>query len=358
MMVTKLHRSSNWFVSLALLILLTDITIARTVSFHAEDRLFVYAVLFDFMLVIPFLYWLCVLRKNGKPFTKAFPLPFLGAIAAWLVLPVSARSTIWQVIWPVELLIITAEVIFIGYEIRILYRFIQHFLRIKRQEADTAEALRISANEVIGEGKLASIVLHDVNVFYYLLFSWRRKRSVAAADNTTLFTYHRKTGQTLNAIIVTKIILFEGVVVHLLLQQWSHIAAWILTIADIWLLALIWADSRASVLNPVQLKAGILRLRYGMRIQAHVSLDDIDVAACSREYHPDHKEQREAALPLLTTPNVRIQLKQPVRVDGFLFLPRNVSTIYLALDEPERFVQTINQIRSACNPLPEIGEKS
>lgn len=154
--------------------------------------------------------------------------------------------------WLVELLLIAAELAFVGYEARIAYRVIKNFRKVSREERDTTEALRIAVHEGIGRGKPASLVLHEASMMYYLLFSWRRKREEESADKV-LFSYHKKTNQVLYAAILTKVILIEGIVVHLLLQSWSHWAAWILTIADLWLLALIWGDCRASVL---QLTAG------------------------------------------------------------------------------------------------------
>ncbi|MBP1991479.1 hypothetical protein [Paenibacillus eucommiae] len=374
MVAKKLQRSAFWFLAIAILILVTDMTIARTFSFQENDPILVYAVMFDFMLVIPFLFWLFVLRRQGKSIAKILPLPLLGAMLAWLVLPVTMRNTVWNAAWPIEMLIIAAEVAFIGFEVRVLYRFFRHFRQIARQEANTGEALRIAAHEVIGKGKLASFLLHDITVVYYLLFSWRRRSTKKMATVTTvetlatatakatatatiattptaakegngssLFTYHRKTSQVLYAAIITKLLIMEGVVVHLLIQQWSHWVAWGLTIADLWLLALIWADSRASALQPIKLDRGMLRLRYGLRIQADIPTAQIAEVETAREYHPDQKEQQDAALPLLSTPNIRIQLKQPIQVETLLFMPRKVTTIFLALDEPEAFVQEVGK---------------
>lgn len=337
-MTNRLQKSSYLFFALVCLILIADTTLVRTLPYASDDRLLTYALLFDFMLVIPLLYWLFVVRPKGKSISRVLSLPLLGALAAWLVLPATMRSTVWNTIWPVELLVITFEVVFVVYEVRVMYRLFRRFRYVSRQEADTAEALRIAVHDAVGKGKIASLLLHDATMLYYLLFSWKRRRGEGVGDDQLLYTYHRKTSQVLYAAIITKIIAFEGVAVHLLVQQWSHWAAWILTAADLWLLAMIWADCRASVLQPVKLEGGMLRLRYGLRIQANVPLDAIAHVACAREYHPDQKEQRDAVVPLLAAPNVRIELKRPVQVDTLLFLPRSVTNIYLALDEPESFV--------------------
>ncbi|MCD9022554.1 hypothetical protein [Cohnella silvisoli] len=340
MVVHKLQRSTFWFFAITLLILMTDIISVRAFSLVEEDPVFVYAVMFDFMLVIPFLYWLFILRKKGKSIAKILPFPIVGALAVWLVLPAPMRSTVWNAVWPVELLIIVAEIAVIGYEIRTVYRVIKSFRSVSRQEPDTAEALRKAVRDGVGQGKLASLVLHDASLVYYLLFSWRKGKRVS--DGTNLFSYHRKTNQVLYSAIITKIIIIEGIVVHLLLQQWSHWTAWILTIADLWLLALIWGDCRASVLQPIRIIGDSVRLRYGLRIQADIRLEDIADISSVREFHPDAKELKDAASSLVT-PNIRIELKRPAKVNGLLFLPREVTRIYMALDEPEAFVQELRK---------------
>lgn len=340
MTVHKLQKSTLWFLAIAMLIAIVDMVSVRVLLLAEEEPMLVYAVLFDFMLVIPFLYWLLVLRRKGKSIAKMMAFPMLGALAAWLILPTAHRSTVWNAIWPVEALIIAAEVAFIVYEIRVAYRVIKGFREAARHEPDTAEALRLAVHDGVGRGKLASVILHDASLVYYLLFSWKRKRQTVSG-NVILFSYHKKTNQVLYSAIITKIILIEGVVVHLLVQQWSHWAAWIFTVADLWLLALIWGDCRASALQPVKVVNGTLRLRYGLRIQADIPLDAIAEIASAREFHPDVQEQRNSALPILGTPNVKIALKQPVNINGLLFLPRKVTTIYLALDEPDAFAREL-----------------
>ncbi|MNI09086.1 hypothetical protein D3C73_621400 [compost metagenome] len=350
MAVHLLKRSTFWFLALIFFILIADITLVHVLSFAQEEQMLVYAVLFDFMLVIPFLYWLGFSRRKGKSIATLLPLPILGALAAWLLLPATMRNQVWHAVWPIELLIIGAEVAFIGYEIRLVYRFYCRFRQIARHEDNTGEALRLTVHETLGKGKLASIMLHDVSAIYYLLFSWKSKRT-PDREGSYSFTYHRKTSQILYAAIFTKILVFESVVVHLLVQQWSHWAAWMMTIASVWLIALIWSDSRASVLQPIILDKDRLRLRYGLRIQADVPIELIAKATSALEYNPDQKEQNDAAMPLLSIPNVRIELKHSITVQTLLFLPRKVTTIFLALDEPAALVLEIEKLNSRISPI-------
>ncbi|BBI31023.1 hypothetical protein [Cohnella abietis] len=341
MAIQKLQRSYFWFLALTMLILLTDTLTVRSFSLADQDPVLVYALMFDFMLVIPFLYWLFILRKKGKSITKIIPLPLLGALVVWLVLPVHLRGSVWSAVWPVELLLLAVELAFVGYEIRIIYRVVKRFRRIASQEPNTGEALRIAVHEEIGQRKLASLLLHDISWVYFLFFSWRTKPNIDV-DGSPVFTYHKKTNQVLYSAILTKIIILEGIAVHLLLQQWSHWAAWVMTIADIWLLALVWGDCRASALQPVSIKGNYVRLRYGLRIQADIPLEDIANVTSALEFHPDTKELKNSATSLIPA-NIRIELKQPTKVEGLLFMPRQVTTIYMALDEPEAFAQELRK---------------
>ncbi len=343
MTATRLNRAWYWLLALVLLIFVTDTLIARATTFATEDPVLVYAILFDFMIVIPVLYWAIVLRPQKRSIVKVAPLPIAGAAAAWIALPASLRGAVWQAAWPLEAALIAVEITIIGYEIRVVYRFIQRFRRVRKHEPDTVEALRIAVHEGIGRGKLASLLLHDLTMLYALIFSWGKRRLALAEASALRFTYHRKTNQTLYAAIITKILLIEGISVHLLLQQWSHWAAWILTAADLWLLALLWADSRMSFLQPVRIDGVNLTLRYGLRIQADVPLSAISGAVHATEFHPDSQELRESAVPLLATPNVRIDLARPVQIGTLLFFPRKVTRIYLAMDDPQHFVRAIRE---------------
>jgi len=349
MVASRLPRSAYAFGVIALLIVAANLATLRVFALSEEEPMLVYAAMADFMLVIPFFYWLMVLRRRGRSIAGVMALPLLGAAAVWLLVPPGQRGMVWGAAWPVEAVIVAAELAFVIFEARVVYRLIQGYRVAARKEKDTMEAWRIALRSKSGEGegggggKLASIVLHDIGMLYYLLFSWRKGRAKTGSGSGLPFTYHRKTNQILYAAILTKVIVFEGVAVHLLVSQWSHPAAWILTIADLWLLALIWADCRASALQPVRVEEDRLRLRYGLRIQADIPLASIAGVASAGELHPEREEMKQALGPVLGTPNVCIELNREEKAEGLLFQPKPVQRLYLTLDEPDAFVRELEE---------------
>ncbi|GGG60001.1 hypothetical protein [Paenibacillus radicis (ex Gao et al. 2016)] len=335
----KLSRSTYWFIGAALLILSVDSAVVHTLK---DEPLLAYAILFDFILVVPLLYWLLVIRRSGRKLKALLPLPVLGALAAWFILPSSLKGTVWHTIWPIELLIVTAEAAIIFYEARLIVRVVKKFRLIRRAESNTGEAIRLAVQEVLGTGKLTSVITHDASMIYYLFFSWgARKRMLLQTEGEGYsFTYHKETNQVMMAAFATKIIVMESVVVHLLLAMWSPLAAWIVTISEIWLLMLLWADTRAAVLQPIRMDSNGLRLRYGLRLQGDLQWSDISSIEWAKAgYELDDAERKRSAGPVLGTPNVKLELHREKRIEGLLFLPKQTRIIYLTVDEPQKLVE-------------------
>ncbi|MFC5467442.1 hypothetical protein ACFPPD_01845 [Cohnella suwonensis] len=332
----RLQRSTFWSLGVLLFILAADIAAIRSFPKGGYESILVYAFLIDFMLVVPFLYWLLFMRRRGKPIKKALLLPLFGAVAAWFVLPAQRRHLVTDVAWWIELAIFALELAVLYAEARLVIKLVRAFRQARRERPDTAEALRVAVHGGIGRGRMPSFALHDATLLYYLLFSWRRKRPVA--DGVMTFSYHKETHQALYCGIFTKIIALEGIFTHLVVADLTTAwLAWIVTVGDLWLLALIWGDYRASVLQPVKLAGDVLTIRYGMRIQSDIPMSRIAEVSVAREYRVYDKEHGTKATPVLGTANVRIKLMEPTRAEGLLFQPRAVDVVYLALDDPHAF---------------------
>ena len=67
----------------------------------------------------------------------------------------------------------------------------------------------------------------------------------------------------------------ETLVVHLLVSQWSDVAAWVLTAGSLYATLWLVADCRASVLRPIAFKGSVLEIRSGMRFSADIPLERV-----------------------------------------------------------------------------------
>lgn len=74
-------------------------------------------------------------------------------------------------------------------------------------------------------------VLTEINVFYYSLCIWFKKPNINEAG---AFSYHKTSQIKTIVMLFSVLIIVEGVLIHFLLQRWSEIIAWIVTVLNIY----------------------------------------------------------------------------------------------------------------------------
>lgn len=344
-MTVNARSKLSLFLLLALAVYGIDALLIRTVPLSSEpapDRLLIAAVFFDFVIVVPLLYYWLVARGRTprRSIRSALPFMAIGGLAAWAVLPASLGKSILLA----EALLLPIEAVFVIVELRLAIAVYRKVRTLAAEGIAFPHALK----EALGPGRLAAYIRHDILVLYYLFGSWRTKRVSAHPANKesealseSHFTYHRETSLFIMAGLLTKLLVLEGVVIHLLVRQWSELAAWVLTLGSVWLIALMWADCRRSILEPTRLTTDAVAIRCGLRLQGDIPYANIADVETRMELGPDKKEAKLAAVVPLSTPNVRLTLRRPSTVEGLLFQPRQVTSIYLALDDPNAFVRSL-----------------
>jgi len=335
------------YLPIILLILLVDSSI---LLFHpaANDKLLAYAVLFDLVIVVPLLYVWFFVRSGAKPLWTVLPLPLIGSVLAWVLLPQEHKAIALQA----ELFLLPIEAGLLLFEGRLLIKAFRSYRMLRHTEQDRFEALRIIVQQKLGKGKAASLFLHDLTALMAITGSWgararaERQRiadvatSGASDSDGAAFTYHRESSRVVYAALFTKILLIEGFLVHLLVMQWSTLAAWILTLLDVWLLFYIWADCRLSLIRPIRLTNHTLHLRCGLQMQADIPLASIESIQYAMSFEIPKEEQPTSA-SLAGSANIRIKLSEAMPITGMLFMPLKASTIYLTMDQPKPFISAV-----------------
>jgi len=298
------------------------------------------------MLFVPFLYYLFVLRNSNRKLAAALPFVILGYLAAMLLIPGSPPALKW---FGYALVPFEAALIVYGL-LRLRNWRRQYRATLAEQSGHVADSLLKSTSAAFGGGKLAAYAANELTILYYAYASWRTRRY--EREGTAAFTYHTNSIWPSTLLIVGKIIVLESIGLHFLISQWSHLAAWLLTSGDVYLLSLLIADYRAIRLNPVLVGKETVRIRYGLRIRADIQIDDIESVDVSREYTLSKEEQEAAVTPVFEAPNVLIRCHRPVATAGMFGIRKTVSHIYLKLDHASAFqkeVETVLQNRMEQN---------
>lgn len=197
-------------------------------------------------------------------------------------------------------------------------------------------------------GVIARLVLHELRLLVSL-FRWTFRRVRLAEEE---FAYHKRS--LLRAI--TPLVLvsapMELIVVHVLALAFSPWwwLKWVLLFlgvyATLWLLGLY----ASLVALPYRLEAKGLRLRYGLMADGFVPYTQIE-EVMRRDYKAPTPgdglsySREEDALYLATDgkTDVALRLSATQSMRGFLRDTERASHIYLAVDEPARFVRDLRR---------------
>lgn len=137
------------------------------------------------------------------------------------------------------------------------------------------------------------------------------------------------------------VIAIETVVVHLLLRQWSVVAAYALTVISVYSMFWLVGDFRAMGRLPLLLEGDELLVRTGLRFKANVPLPELRAVTLPtwRDIPQRAPDYWNFARP--GEPNVVLELARAIEVTMMFGLHRSASRIGLRLTEPAKFRDAI-----------------
>lgn len=209
-------------------------------------------------------------------------------------------------------------------------------LRAPREgERDTVDEIRRVARSIAGQSIAADIIATEFGLIHSA-FTPRRAPAAPAGG----FSHHRRVGYGAVATAFAAIVAIESIVVHLLLQRWSVVAAWVLTGLSLYSIVWLIGDYRAIARRWTTLTDTHVRIRLGLRWEVDVPLASIESTAAVREL--DEPAPGDLRISPLRTVNVRIALTEPVLAIGMYGMKRKPSTIWLCLDDAAGFVAQVS----------------
>jgi hypothetical protein len=190
------------------------------------------------------------------------------------------------------------------------------------------------------------VLATDLAAIYYSLFSWRKKAPQLEHEKGQTFTFH-KDGSYLGVFfMLVHAMVIEIVAVHILVSQFSHIAAWIVTALDVYFLLFIISDYQAIRLSPVVLDSKGIHFQKGIRLYGFVPWEQVKEIE-ENTLSPKEVEQElnsiELALHGLERDNIPfvIRLKEQVEISRIFGIKKPITSIYVKMDEAHTFNSTV-----------------
>lgn len=325
------HRpaATLWFVALAAGIYTAALIIAGQLPrVYMRADTVAAALTLDLVVVVPVAFYVLVVRHRAWPVVTLAPVFLLSLIAASRVLPADQHSTlrIFEVLAvPVELGLLAL----IGWRAA---RGVRHARR--DAHSDPLERIRRAAAELTHNSRAAAILATEIAVFYYPIASWSARPHVPAG--TRPFAQHRRAGHAATLLAVILLMIVEGLAVHVLLQSWSLLAAWVVTSVTAYGAMWLIADYRLTVLRPTLVGPDAVIIRAGLRCTLRVRLEQIAAIGRVKPGCTDGVN-----LTFLGRPTHWLTFTEPIEAEGPYGFKRLVRAIGFAPDEADDFVEIL-----------------
>lgn len=293
----------------------------------------VIALPLDFMVGIPLGFYLLVIRPRKLTLLSVIPVIWVGYGLSVFTLGSADAGVLpylLAALVPVELAIAVRECL----------RLAKVYKSTRKSSADPMAWFKETMLYLVRKDAPASMAAAELSVWYYALFSWRKKPYVLPGEKA--FSYHNAGGYMNMMLGLALAFPVEIVGVHILISQWSIAAACIVTALSVY--ATIWliGDARARVMRPVAIGDDLVRLECGIQMEAAISISDIEAVALADSEIEHIGEQDRLNYGTFYRPNAWLVTKGPVEVRTLLGAKR-VRAIGMGVDDPKALAAAIER---------------
>jgi len=325
-MVTVSRKT--WSFVVPMLMLLAMVLLAKSAWFQTNPDALSMGIAFDLTLTIPLVYFL-IIRKTAIPKITVVPIFVVGIVTASLVIPAEHQFYLGQIkTWVLPIVELTAiTVIFLK-----IRQMALSFKKVKSGTFDFYQAMHQAVEGVIP--KPANILFAtEIATFYYGFFSWKKRKL-----STHEFSYHKDNSAIAVLWVVLMLVLVETAVLHILLMQWSVIAAWILSGISIYTGFQVFGMVRSLSKRPIAINEDALKLPYGIMASATIDYTNIaSIELSSSDIEESDTIRRLSPLSNLAPHNVIIHLNDCTTFKSLYGIKKTCKAIALHVDEPETF---------------------
>ncbi|MFW5434195.1 hypothetical protein [Paenibacillus apiarius] len=337
--MVRIHRFSvPWPVLVMMLVAAADVSMLLTFSSATVPDLLSFGVALDFMIILPLLYFWFRVRRADSLKRAAFVRSLAAGLAGYAAMSLFVPPVGTELQRILDALALGCGISMAAYAIYQTVRVRRAYRILSADGGAPLDALRSSFADAVSSQKTGALLAHEASVYYHALFSWRKKSYVP--ERAAAFGSLEQSSMLVIVIGTIHVLVLEGIGLHFLIHQWSAIAAWMLTLSNVYFIVVLIADYRLTKLNPVLVTGQSVRIRHAHDIWADVEREDISSAWMTKEPLPKELVPVTAA-PAFGTPNVILQFHRPVTVSGRFGMKRNVKQIALCLDKPHDFVAEV-----------------
>ena len=318
-----LHHKTGRAILLTAVLIICLSTVVKLLPVPLNNEL-VFGFTFDFLLTVP-LFYLLLIRKTAVPAITAVPLSIgMLLLAGWLLPQHQQHYLDLYKQFALPVLELTAVAVIV-YKIRKAGKA----LKEAGAQTDMFYRLQLAAREVVPvPERVHSILATEVGMFYYAVAAFRKSRLQSG------FSYHRETAMMAVMGAFMLLVMVETIAVHLLLMQWSVLAANILTFLSLYSLITLLAIAGAAKHRPHELTSEGLLLRFGLQ-ETLIPYEQVEGLESLKGDVPEEKAL--VKLGLLANFNLILRVQEPQLLKSLYGIRRNYKTVVFWADDPKAF---------------------
>ncbi|MGA9287021.1 MAG: hypothetical protein WBV93_01630 [Anaerobacillus sp.] len=307
MTLTLSLREIAWrrIIILLILIILPNYMVMQTqIVGPVNDRVGIGTAL-DLVVILPLCLYFFGFRKKVSWFVLC-GFMFMGMLLANWMIPSEADGHLTSF----NSLVVCLEVGVLAFEIVLLIRIIKRFpLLITNYQNEkkrhhhfllsfsiAIQETYVSQNQQENKfGFLLRVLATDLAAIYYSLFSWRKKKGQCETKGGYSFTFHKGGGYLGVFYMLVHVMVIEVIAVHMIVAQYSHVAAWIVTSIDVYALLFIISDYQAIRLSPVILDKKGIHFQKGIRQYGFIEWSNIKEITVNQKSPKEVRQDKDSA---------------------------------------------------------------
>ena len=337
--MTNLSPAYQRAITLGLPLLIIGLMIGLVYSpaFSLQPEALSFGITVDLLVTLPLVYFLLI-RKQRIPKLTVVSIFVVGMVIAGIILPTEQQ---WYLNLAKTWVLPLIELSVLSFVVIKVRQIMKCYRGQRGTTTDFYTAVKQATTATVPH-PFASVLATEIALLYYGFFRWK-KRTLAPHE----FSYHKNSGSIAILATVLLLVVVETLVVHLLLARWSSVAAWIFSGISGYTAMQIFGVMRSLSQRPIALESDTLIVRYGFLSEAAIPLDNIATVEQTTQPIASHQHTRVLS-PLgdLEPHNVLIRLHTAQLLHVMYGAKRTFTTLALHVDEAERLVEKLNEVRS------------
>jgi hypothetical protein len=302
------------------------------------DKWPLYLICGLYFVLLPLSYWYCIIKMGGQKLWKLIVIFSLSSLVARLSFPAEVAHYFEFIAWLRYPIIAVLLVI----ELYLVVSVVRGLIKVRKLKGDP----RVGAVETYRDGDDKSLTIalilasEATNWFYSIPWFSRHHPPVIANINLVSATRWHVWLMLIGCVGASSLS-------YVLLASWSEWVAIIVSSIIAYTLMSIVANHRLSRYYSLYLIRDNLVINNSLWGFMVVNIADI-ASAADQQSTELNKDEPETIMIGRGQSNVTITLNRPVIYHGGMGqLPEPMKTVHLSVDEPQRFIQALNNAKTS-----------